>query len=139
MKEGVGMGTPGRVLDGRDLGPGGAGRAGEPRRQRSARPPLRAAWETASSSAGMRVWWLPYQHTSQHTPSSSEGKGKIGVGGGHPPEVQTRHAEVARGNRAPNPLEAKRKSHRASEPRFLLLANGDKLIGSEYSEQFYGE
>lgn len=81
MKEGVGMGTPGRVLDGRDLGPGGAGRAGEPRRQRSAGPPLRAAWETASSSAGMRVWWLPYQHTSQHTPSSSEGKGKMGGGG----------------------------------------------------------
>lgn len=80
MKEGVGMGTPGRVLDGRDLGPGGAGRAGEPRRQRSARPPLRAAWETASSSAGMRVWWLPYQHTSQHTPSSSEGKGKMAGG-----------------------------------------------------------
>lgn len=60
-------------------------------------------------------------------------------GGGHPPGVQTRHAEVARGNRAPNPLEAKRKSHRTSEPRFLLLANGDKIIGSECSEQFYGE
>lgn len=31
-------------------------------------------------SAGMRVWWLPYQHTSQHTPSFY-GKGKVVVGG----------------------------------------------------------
>lgn len=120
----------------RDLGARGAG---GPRGQRSAEPPGRAAWETSNHSAGMRLWSSPYRRTSQHTPSS-EGKGKVvvGDGGAHPPEIQTRHVAVARGNRAPNPLEAERKSSRASEPRFCIRQSDTRRLVPSAPNSFMG-
>lgn len=94
MKESAEKGAPGRISSGRDLGPEGTGRPSSPRPDW---PFRRGLGDRKPLSRNARA--VVATATGEPEPAGLQAKGVVGGMGAGPPEVQTRHAAVARGNR----------------------------------------